>query len=145
MVIEGTTWTIKPEEIPQSVFEEAFKEADYIWESHYTDKESLSGRIRDKSDIRSDCLLGKLGEYFLMSEFGYVNDDEKWHDLISQQGERTEVKTMRKDRTSQYKIDQIITKLRNRKRDRRKWFFSTKAIVLLYENDVFEIHKTYDI
>jgi len=143
----GLEWTIKPKEIPEFIFESAKLESDLIWNSEYTNKNSLSGLPRTKENLYRDCLLGKLGEYFLMSVFDYIDDTEKYHDLISPTGIRTEVKTFRDINPKQYKIDKLISKLKKRKSDRNNWFKSTEVIIILYDRNtsIFKIHGVYDI
>lgn len=143
----GTQFTIKRSEIPQHVFDAADYEAEAIFNSDYAKNESLSGRPRTLDDIRKDTLLGKLGEHFLSTVFNYTNDDSKWHDLISPDGIRTEVKTWRKQYITKAGTEREINKLRKRKKVTKQWFFSTKAIVISYDADtgIFEIESIYDI
>lgn len=143
----GEQFSIKRSEIPQEVFDDAEIEAKAIYESDYASNFSLSGRPRSFEDIRKDALLGKLGEYFLKTKFGFINDDAKWHDLISPAGTRTEVKTWRKKYMTERGTLSEIKKLRNRKRSTRQWFFSTEAIIISYneENSIFTIEAIYKI
>jgi hypothetical protein len=147
VVTIGTQFTIKRSQIPQDVFDAADFEAKAIYESDYASNQSLSGRPRSFDDIRKDTLLGKLGEYFIKSMFNYVEDDEKWHDLISPNGVRTEIKTWRKQYMTVHGTEREIQRLRNRKRAQRQWFFSTEAIVISYDEytNVFTIEATYKI
>lgn len=142
MVTIGTQFTIKRSEIPQYVFDAADVEASSIINSDYASKDALSGRLRTFDDIRKDTLLGKLGEHFIQTVFSYTNDDQKWHDLISPDGIRTEIKTWRKQYLTRANIDREINKLRQ-----RKWLFSTKAIVVVFdvETEIFEIEGVYNI
>lgn len=146
MVI-GTKFTIKRSEIPQHVFDAADYEAQAIFNSDYANNNSLSGRQRSYDDIRKDTMLGKLGEYFISSVFGYTNDEAKWHDLISPSGVRTEIKTWRKQYMTSSSTDREINNLRKRKRTKKQWFFSTKVIVISFDTDtgIFEIEGVYDI
>lgn len=132
------------EEIPEAVIQDAISEGTAIWESHYTTKSSLSGmRTRDKHDIIRDCLLGKIGEYFLIRDFGYTNDQQKWHDLIDGDGVSTEVKTLRTEYFRESNVQGELSRLRSKVRE--GWFYSKKLVVILYENDVLTIHGIYDI
>lgn len=143
----GTQFTIKRSDIPQHVFDAADYEAQAIFNSDYANNDSLSSRPRTYDDIRKDTLLGKLGEHFISTVFNYTNDDSKWHDLISPDGVRTEVKTWRKQYMTKAGTEREINKLRKRKKTTRQWFFSTKAIVISYDADesIFEIAGVYDI
>lgn len=142
MVTLGTQFTIKRSEIPQYVFDAADVEALSIINSDYANKGALSGKLRTFDDIRKDTLLGKLGEYFIQTVFKYTNDDQKWHDLISPDGTRTEIKTWRKQYMTRAGTEREINKLRQ-----RKWLFSTKAIVITFDinTEIFEIVGIYDI
>ena len=146
MVI-GDQFIIERSEIPQYVIDAADTEAKAIYESDYADNHSLSGRLRNFDDIRKDTLLGKIGEYILMSQFNYTNDDAKWHDLISPGGTRTEVKTWRKHTMTESGTEREVQKLRRRKSASRQWFFSTKVIVISYDTDtnVFTIESIHKI
>lgn len=143
----GETFEIKKSEIPKEVFDAADAEAKSICESDYSIKNALSGRARTFDDIRKDTLLGKLGEYFIKSRFNYIEDTAKWHDLISPNGVRTEIKTWRRSTLTQSNINKEIRKLRERKKASRQWFFSTKAIVISYDTEtcIFEIIDIFDI
>lgn len=140
-------FTIKRSEIPQCVFDAADFEANSIYESDYANKQSLSGRPRTYAEIRKDTLLGKLGEHFIKTRFGYIDDTAKWHDLISPHGVRTEVKTWRKQYMTEQGTQREVQKLRNRKRSQRQWFFSTEVIVISYDEDtnIFTVEATYKI
>mgnify|MGYP007005601476 FL=1 len=146
MVI-GDQFVVDRDSLPQYVLDAADLEATSIYESDYADNNSLSGRPRTFDDIRKDTLLGKIGEYILMSQFNYTNDDAKWHDLISPGGTRTEVKTWRKHTMTESGTDREISKLRRRKSATRQWFFSTKVIVISYDTDtnVFTIESIHNI
>jgi hypothetical protein len=146
MVI-GDQFVVDRDALPQYVLDAADLEATSIYESDYADNNSLSGRPRTFDDIRKDTLLGKIGEYILMSQFNYTNDDAKWHDLISPGGTRTEVKTWRKHTMTESGTDREISKLRRRKSATRQWFFSTKVIVISYDTDtnVFTIESIHNI
>lgn len=147
MVTIGTQFIIKRSEIPQYVFDAADAEASSIINSDYASKDALSGRLRTFDDIRKDTLLGKLGEHFIQTVFGYTNDDQKWHDLIAPDGTRTEIKTWRKQYMTKAGTDREINKLRQRKKAQRQWFFSTKTIVIVFDTctEIFEIEGVYDI
>lgn len=141
----GAIFKIK--DIPESVILDAINEAEAIYESSYAKSESLSGRSRTKRDIQRDTLQGKLGEYFLIKMFGYINDEEKWHDLISPDGERTEVKTWRKSDSIEYKIKQELIRIKEKKSSPNKWFFSTKLVVIEYDvlKNELEINSIHNI
>ncbi len=143
----GDQFVVDRDALPQYVLDAADLEATSIYESDYADNNSLSGRPRTFDDIRKDTLLGKIGEYILMSQFNYTNDDAKWHDLISPGGTRTEVKTWRKHTMTESGTDREISKLRRRKSATRQWFFSTKVIVISYDTDtnVFTIESIHNI
>lgn len=143
----GDQFVVNRDALPQYVLDAADLEATSIYESDYADNNSLSGRPRTFDDIRKDTLLGKIGEYILMSQFNYTNDDAKWHDLISPGGTRTEVKTWRKHTMTESGTDREISKLRRRKSATRQWFFSTKVIVISYDTDtnVFTIESIHNI
>lgn len=149
MVNVGDKLVLLREDVPRSVIEEAETEAFKIWESNFTDKNSFTGRPRTHTDILKDTLLGKLGEYFLKSKYDYVDDNAKWHDLISPDGERTEVKTWRKSESMKYKIESELNRLKRKKNKNssgKQWFFSTKLIIITYEApNIFEIHSIHDI
>lgn len=143
----GDKFIINNNDVPDYVLQEARIEAEQILNSDYTVKTSLSGRIRTLDDIQEDVLLGKIGEYLIKTKYNYTNDDAKWHDLISPGGQRTEVKTWRKHTITSISTDREINKLRRRKSSVRKWFFSTKLIIVSFDvtNNEFEIIGIYDI
>ena len=143
----GDKFVINNNDVPEYVLQEARIEAEQILNSDYTAKTSLSGRIRTLDDIQEDVLLGKIGEYLIKSKYNYTNDDAKWHDLISPGGQRTEVKTWRKHTITPISAEREINKLRRRKSSVRKWFFSTKLIIVSFDvtNNEFEIIGIYDI
>jgi hypothetical protein len=143
----GDKFVINNNDIPEYVLQEARIEAEQILNSDYTVKTSLSGRIRTLDDIQEDVLLGKIGEFLIKTKYNYTNDDAKWHDLISPGGQRTEVKTWRKHTITSISTDREINKLRRRKSSVRKWFFSTKLIIVSFDvtNNEFEIIGIYDI
>jgi hypothetical protein len=143
----GDKFVINNNDVPEYVLQEARIEAEQILNSDYTVKTSLSGRIRTLDDIQEDVLLGKIGEFLIKTKYNYTNDDAKWHDLISPGGQRTEVKTWRKHTITSISTDREINKLRRRKSSVRKWFFSTKLIIVSFDvtNNEFEIIGIYDI
>ena len=143
----GDKFIINVNDVPDYVIQEARTEAEQILNSDYTVKTSLSGRIRTLDDIQEDVLLGKIGEFLIKTKYNYTNDDAKWHDLISPGGQRTEVKTWRKHTITSISTDREINKLRRRKSSVRKWFFSTKLIIVSFDvtNNEFEIIGIYDI
>jgi hypothetical protein len=143
----GDKFIINDNDVPEYVLQEARIEAEQILNSDYTVKTSLSGRIRTLDDIQEDVLLGKIGEFLIKTKYNYTNDDAKWHDLISPGGQRTEVKTWRKHTITSISTDREINKLRRRKSSVRKWFFSTKLIIVSFDvtNNEFEIIGIYDI
>ena len=143
----GDKFIINNDDIPEYVFDEAKFEAEQILNSEYTAKNSLSGRTRSFDEIQEDVLLGKIGEYLIKSRYNYTNDDAKWHDLISPGGNRTEIKTWRKNTITPGSTLREINRLKRRKDSIRKWFFSTKLIIISYETNtgIFEIIGIHDI
>lgn len=143
----GDKFVISNDDIPEYVFDEAKFEAEQILNSEYTAKNSLSGRTRSFDEIQEDVLLGKIGEYLIKSRYNYTNDDAKWHDLISPGGNRTEIKTWRKNTITPGSTLREINRLKRRKDSIRKWFFSTKLIIISYEANtgIFEIIGIHDI
>ena len=143
----GSQFAIQASDIPKSVIDAALSEADLIFNSDYAGTSTLTGRTRTLHDVRKDTLLGKIGEYIIKTNFGYVEDDAKWHDLISPTGERTEIKTWRKQYITEANTNKVMQQLRNRKKSTRQWFFSTKAIVISCDEqtNVFTIENVYDI
>lgn len=133
--------------VPQEVIDAGMIEGNIIWNSKYSQKAALSGKQRTKDDVINDAILGKRGEYLIKKHFNYIEDTEKWHDLISPEGVRTEIKTWRKSTLTRRMIDDQVKKISNRKYDKKKWFFSTKMIVIVYNerNDEYEIEGIYDI
>lgn len=147
MVIIGSQFVLRGSKIPPEVFYMAEYEAKSIYESYYSNKQSLSTRNRSYNDIKKDTLLGKLGEYFIKLKFNYIEDDAKWHDLISPEGIRTEIKTWRKEYITDYNTKKEIKKLQDRKRASPPWFFSTEVIVISYEEEttIFTVENIYKI
>lgn len=143
----GDRFALKENIIPKEVLDDAKEEALAIYESDYTDKKSLSGRNRSYENILEDTLIGKIGEYFIKSRFSYVNDNAKWHDIISPEGVRTEVKTRRKQYLTEKKVRDDIAVLKNRKKHCKKWFFSTEVIFISFdeESNIFEVYGVYNI
>lgn len=143
----GDKFVISNDDIPEYVFDEAKFEAEQILNSEYTAKNSLSGRTRSFDEIQEDVLLGKIGEYLIKSRYNYTNDDAKWHDLISPGGNRTEIKTWRKNTITPGSTLREINRLKRRKDSIRKWFFSTKLIIISYDANtgIFEIIGIHDI
>lgn len=143
----NTQFTIKRSDIPQEVFKAAESEATAIYESSYISNHSLSGRPRRYEDVLKDTMLGKLGEYLIKFHFNYTEDNAKYHDLISPSGERTEIKTWRKKYITRSGTDREIQKLRNKRRSIPPWFFSTKVIIMSYDEDsnVFTIEEIHDL
>lgn len=143
----GDKFVVNNSDVPDYVLQEARIEAEQILNSDYTVKTSLSGRTRTLDDIQEDVLLGKIGEHLIKTKYNYANDDAKWHDLVSPGGLRTEVKTWRKHTITPISTDREINKLRRRKSSVRKWFFSTKLIIVSFDvtNNEFEIIGIHDI
>lgn len=143
----GDKFLVNDGDIPPHVFDEANFEAEQILNSEYTAKNSLSGRNRSLDEIKEDVLLGKIGEYLIKSKYNYTDDDAKWHDLISPGGNRTEIKTWRKNTITPGSTLREINRLKRRKDSIRKWFFSTKLIIISYDANtgIFEIIGIHDI
>ena len=133
--------------VPQEVIDAGTIEGNTIWNSNYSQKNALSGKTRTKDDIIKDAILGKCGEYLIKKHFDYIEDTEKWHDLISPEGVRTEIKTWRKSTLTKRMIDDQVRKISSRKLSDKKWFFSTKMIVIVYDEALYEyeIEGIYDI
>lgn len=133
--------------ITKEIINEAIIEADNIWTSDYTSKNNLAGNSRSYNDIYACTLMGKAGEFFLKDVFNYKDDPAKWHDLISETGVRTEVKTWNKSTINQYLIDKEVNRIRSRKNSGRQWFFSTEMVVILYDKSIneMEIQGIYQI
>lgn len=143
----GSQFVVMPQDVPKHVIDAALVEADLIFNSDYAGNSTLTGRTRTLHDVRRDTLLGKIGEHIIKTNFDYVEDDAKWHDLISPTGERTEIKTWRKQYITEFNTNKVIQQLRNRKRSTCQWFFSTKAIIISYDEqtNTFTIENVYDI
>ena len=54
---------------------------------------SLTGKSRSYDEIKRDATHGLVAEAYLMEHCGYTNNPRKWHDLITQAGIETEIKT----------------------------------------------------
>lgn len=136
-------FTILPSEIPKEVLDCALEEARSIWESNYTNKDSLSSRSRNFYDVLKNTLVGKVGEYILKHYYNYVDDDEKWHDLISPGGVKTEVKTWNYYGLTREKINTQVRELTNRVKY-TNWFNAEVVIIIVCNNDEHS-YTIYDI
>lgn len=56
----------------------------------YQSDEARKGRSLE--DIRSKVRQGKIAELYLIENYGYLESDIMWHDLIDPMGDYTEVK-----------------------------------------------------
>jgi len=125
--------------VPLSVLYDAEEEYNLIIKSNYTNKNSLAGRPRDPDEIKSNVIRGKIGEYILKRCYGYSNDPEAYHDLVSPGGVRTEVKTWRRESVNPEKINTQVRALSSKKLE--GWFHSTVVVIILFDdkNDEYEI------
>lgn len=136
-------YIIHPKDIPLSVIEEALEESKKIINSSHASNKSLGGNDRSNKEIIRDTLVGKVGEYIIKHYYNYTNDPDKWHDLISPGGVKTEIKTRFKRFTT---IESVNTQVRNltKKYKESTWFNSTVVIIIFYD-DISHEYEIFDV
>lgn len=103
------------------------------FESNQLFKSSYTNKGRSLAEIKESVVIGKTLEVWLCENYPFTLAEDKWHDLIDENGDYVEVKAYNVYDSNAPFVQKSLHSIRNGNWNKSKWF-----ILFQYKNGVYK-------